>query len=983
MSPLAKTFFALVLASGSLWAQYDFGKNRVVYHPLAWQVIRTPHGDVHIDRRMESVGPRVAALVEEAVGFISPRMGHRLTRPVPVVIYPSSAEFANTALSSDVIDEGTGGFTEFQRDRVVLPFTGRWDEFRHVLFHEMVHAFELDAVRVAGDNGQNRSRIPGLWVMEGLAEWGSLGEDSTCRTWERDGILAQTFPDLEDLEQPWNMAGRGFYVYKAGQSFFAWMERSGGAKAPGEFYQRLIRTGDTDRAMKETLRMKADEAARRWHQELKERHWPSVAQRRDADLRDRRLTSALRDGSSINFRPVFGTNQQVFLFSNKRVYLEILELDLGDERVKRAVAGADRQAEFESLNILHNTLSLNSNRTRLCFASRSGGQVVFHLYDIARHRLVSRHPLPDSFHEVRASSLSPSGRHIAFVATKNNQCDLWLWDLETSSGKALTEDDFAEDEPTFTPDGRFLIYGGNKAWDVQSFRRDLFIRELATGSERRLTSGGEFNRSPSVSPSGDRVAFISDRGGVSDIWVKHLTSGRLDRITDLAGEALSTSWDEKGRQLAYGVLQGGVYDAFVRDLGTNLEQASLETNFESAVPLAPDNALVAAEQKRFLSIMGSPELGSRRYQAMMVPDFFMFMAGGASTFGVSASAAATFSDMLGEHRLGVQTSLTFLPGGSNLDTANWVEYRSLKHRFNWAASGWFYQQSQYVPDSHTNYTNSTLMNERGWGFTALVSYPFSKYSRLEASITPSFLARSFQGDPWSEITNRYPVRPGAFMPQLRMAWVLDNTLYGMLHPVDNSRAVILAEGAPPTADQGGFFRFIADGRHYLLLGRRASLAARLMLGAALGPMSPEVEFKIGGNGTLDLLYFTSENYPTLHSLPPYSLRGAFMHLLNLEYRFQFLDAARFSWPIPFTIRSLNAVFFLDAGSAFSDIARYRPWVVEGNSLTFDGMKAAMGFGFRFVFLIFPMKVDFSTPWNGKTIRDLKDWDTSVSIGFDF
>ncbi|MBN8218774.1 MAG: PD40 domain-containing protein [Spirochaetes bacterium] len=974
----------LLCVPASLWAQYDFGKNRVVYAPIKWRIYRTAFFDLHYDASMEGVAVELAQVAGDGVARLSATMRHRLTKPVPIVVYPSATAFANTALSPEVIDEGTGGFTEFQRDRVVVPFTGKWDEFRHVLVHELAHAFELSILENASDGNARAPRMPGLWAMEGLAEFASLGEDETSRAWERDGILSEVMPGLAELENYWTLGARAFYVYKAGQSFFAWVARRHGSNAPGELYQRLVRSNDPDRAFKEVTGRKAEEASRLWRQDLRERWWPSVTTLKDPDLRDRRVTAATRDGSSINLRPVFGTNRNlVYLISNRKVYAQILLVDVDEDRVLRVVASADREAAFESINVLNNTLSLTADRSRLCFTSRDRGAYVFHLWDTRSNRQAAAYALPMDFSAVFESAVSPDGSRIAFAATRSNQIDLWLWDPSAPSLRRLTDDAFVEGEPAWSPDGRHLAYTGNRGATKYSTLRDLYLRDLATGEDRLLTRGGGIHHCPSFSPDGKRVAFISDRGGVGNIWIKELSTGATRRVTDLPGEALSVAWDQDGKRLAYGALQAGLHDVFIRNLEPTNAEAALETVAEDPVALAPAEAERDREREAYRPRMRLTGASQNAYRALLVPDAFMLMAGGASAYGFSLSAGASFSDMLGEHRLNASLGATYLPGNDYFDTANYLDYRSLKNRVNWGVAGWFSRRNLYMPDLQSNYSISNTMVEQNAGASAMAIYPFSKYSRLEASLSPTFFARSFRGTTTELVSNLYPIHAPTFSPQARLAWIFDNTLFGYLHPVDNSRAAVLVEGAPPTGSNTGFFRFMADGRRYFMLGRRASLALRLMLGAVVGPDSAEYDFKIGGNGTLDFLYFTSENYPTLHSLPPYSLRGNFMQLLNVEYRFQFLQAANFSWPFPFSIRNINGVVFFDAGAATTNLATLRAWSSDSNGVTFHDLKAAFGFGFRFVFLIFPMKVDFSTPWDGRTLRDLKNWDVSVSIGFDY
>ena len=55
--------------------------------------------------------------------------------------------------------------------------------------------------------------------------------------------------------------------------------------------------------------------------------------------------------------------------------------------------------------------------------------------------------------------------------------------------------------------------------------------------------------SPSLSPDASQVAFISDRGGYPQVWLRHLDGGPL-RHVPLDGRITAVSWSPTGEWLA-------------------------------------------------------------------------------------------------------------------------------------------------------------------------------------------------------------------------------------------------------------------------------------------------------------------------------------------------------------------------------------------------------------------------------------------------
>jgi hypothetical protein len=113
---------------------------------------------------------RTLDLAEKTQAVFAERTGHKLSKRIPIVLYASHHEFAQTNITSDLIDGSTGGFTEALRDRVVVPFSGSYEDFRHVLVHELVHAFQFDifynSPGVSLLSGQGMFGVP-LWLRRG------------------------------------------------------------------------------------------------------------------------------------------------------------------------------------------------------------------------------------------------------------------------------------------------------------------------------------------------------------------------------------------------------------------------------------------------------------------------------------------------------------------------------------------------------------------------------------------------------------------------------------------------------------------------------------------------------------------------------------------------------------------------------------------------------------------------------------------------
>jgi hypothetical protein len=136
----------LALSAGAS-AQYPFGKNKIQYTPKDWKVIETEHFEIFYYPEEIAVADFVAGRSEGIYAEYSEFFGLEFDRRIPVVLYGTHHDFQETNIIPYMISEATGGFTEFIKGRVALPFTGSYGRLLNVYRHEITHAFMLEKLR--------------------------------------------------------------------------------------------------------------------------------------------------------------------------------------------------------------------------------------------------------------------------------------------------------------------------------------------------------------------------------------------------------------------------------------------------------------------------------------------------------------------------------------------------------------------------------------------------------------------------------------------------------------------------------------------------------------------------------------------------------------------------------------------------------------------------------------------------------------------
>lgn len=949
-------------------AQY-FGRNKVQYENFRWQVLKTEHFDIHFYPEEEGPVREAARMAERWYSRLSSLFGREFTERKSIILYADSADFQQTTVVRGLLGEGTGGVTEGLRTRVILPFTGNFEDTDHVLGHELVHVFQYDIIQERREREPGNTRATGpidvpLWFIEGMAEYLSLGRYSPqTAMYLRDALARDSLPDLEKISRD-----PRYFPYRWGHAFWAYVGGRWGDVAVGRLFVRGVRSG-LEGGLQEVLGTDMKKFSEDWKAAIRNAYGPVIERRQTPAALGKKLLPREEETIDTYVSPVLSPDGTRFaVFSTRSLFsFDLYLADAKTGEIQGKLFSTEANAHLDSLRFLDSAGTWSPDGSKFALIIQTRGDNELAILDVGSRRIERRINVPE-VGQLWNPAWSPDGRSIALSGSVGGWTDLFLIDLESGRARRLTNDAYAELQPEWSPDGLSLAYVSDRGTGGEPGSRsysDIGIQllDVASGQSRQVVApmAGSTQINPRFGPGGKDLYFLSDRAGVSDLYRLSLAGGELFRITQavtgLAGitrlsPALSVS--QRTGEILVSVFNEDRYQ--IHSLSAEAAQGEpvVATRDETAEaraallpPQQPEMRSLVSEylQEQALPVEpGGQEPAIEAYRRGFKLDWIgpSIGVGYGSTFGTSVGGdvAAIFGDELGQQEIGVA-----LQGETGaLDEFGFQGYYlNQGQRLNWGGSAShlpyisaFTTVTNGVVDIDGTPTPATIVQQIRQTITEdradlITQYPFSTTRRLEAAVGATrigFENELFEvavvGDTVIDRNEQdLPAPESLQLYQGSLAFVGDSSYFGFTSPVRGRRYRFEVE---PTFGDLEFQSVTADWRRYFFK-RPLTFAVRGLHFGRYGrdAESPRLSSLYVGRQTLVRGYELgdiglSECTPVpgnTSACPEFDrLVGSRIAVANLELRMPILGIEGYG-----LIRSrflpLDMALFVDAGSAWT------------------------------------------------------------------
>ena len=1024
------TILLFLGATSSIQSQ-DFGKNKVQYRAFDWKFIQSAHFDVYFynDAGL-NLATFTAEVAEDALSSLQEHLRFSISERISLVVYNSKNDFQQTNVVSAYMPEGVGGVTELFKNRVVVPFEGDWEKFRHVIHHELVHAVLNDKFYGGSIQSiiQNNIRVElPIWMNEGLAEFEAYdGYNAETDMFIRDAVIGEYMPELYQMD--------GYFAYRGGQSFYWYVAENYGRDKIGELLNRVKRSASLDAAFQGAFGKGLEDFSEQFLYDLKKTYWPDITDRKRPRDFARELTDHEGEGSFMNASPSISPDGlSVAFISDRDGPRSVYVMSVDDRGSARKLIEGERNVEFEELHLLSPAIAWAPDSRRVAMAVKSKGKDVIFLIDV---KSGDREKLSFDLDAIYSVDWSPDGSHLAFQGIKGDMSDIYTYDLKKSELRNLTNDLFSDYDPKWAEDNQTIYFLsdrkdnpirsarglGYKIWNYDYQQTDIYSLNTTSLDLQRITSDLAMEKTPTPSPDGS-LFYVSDVNGIYNIYVFNKPGEEPRPVTNsiTAIEQLTITPDAS--KMVFSAWNGRGYDIFLllAPLELNLAEDKLEkttyvTQAENSVDtteafVEPENVTVVTDVVGYDDVAidldesiiaespddrlkpttytksANPPLGAvdkdgnyvlQDYKVKLSMDVFQATGVYDNFYGFQSLVQALFSDELGDHNI-------YLAGNLQFDLINsdfYAYYDYLEKRIDYQFG--LFQNSLLFRVGALG----DIARFRQLGGSVTASNPFDRFRRVEVGATLMNVSReTLEGESFLNDQSKFLA-----MPNIR--YVFDNTETLIFSPVSGSRYYINLLGSPRIGDDGvGFWSATTDFRHYIPLDKLGlyDIAFRLSGGASFGP-DPQ-QFFIGGmDGFWINSDFTSQGIPISdaedYSLvtPGFPLRGydwgesigSKYGLVNLELRYPLLLFGS-GGVLSSILQLLTGTVFLDVGAAWDEGLNLTTTDLQGRRVA-DDLRMGSGIGLRSFVLGFPLRLDVAWSYN------LNSWGKPkyyLSVGQDF
>ncbi|NOY36530.1 MAG: hypothetical protein GXO83_03050 [Chlorobi bacterium] len=497
--------------------QMDFGKNRVQYNDFYWSFYRFEQFDIYFNEFGRPLADYTAEVVSKKLYEIEDFFDYRLSKRLIFLVYNKQSDYkqSNIGLVSGMEETNVGGIKRVLENKVFLFYEG--DHRKYDI--QIAAAIAQVVINEMINSGDMRDRVSGSsdvslpdWFVKGLIAYLSEPWDIDIDNRVKDGIMSGKFKNLNHVEkEDAILAGHSFWRYIT--------EEYGEGIVPNILYLTRINK-NLEKGFYYVMGEKIRTLSQKWVSYYKEKYT--------------RIESETQSPASkpmvkrVNPKKVYLTTRispdgnHIAYVTNQLGQYKIWMLDLQTGKTRKIYKKEPRVEQI--IDYSYPVLAWYPNGRMLTFISEEKGGLVIHYYRLETRKTESINLL--YFDKILDFDFSDDGSKMLFSAVKNGQTDLYIYDIASGTEEQLTNDIEDELHPRYIDHSERIIFSSNRISDTlrndniimpeTSPVYDLFILDYKKRPDvlLRLSEGRYWDKSFPLELSSSRYLYLNDQNGI-------------------------------------------------------------------------------------------------------------------------------------------------------------------------------------------------------------------------------------------------------------------------------------------------------------------------------------------------------------------------------------------------------------------------------------------------------------------------------------
>ncbi len=204
------------------------------------------------------------------------------------------------------------------------------------------------------------------------------------------------------------------------------------------------------------------------------------------------------------------------------------------------------------------------------------------------------HRIADVVYEKLTGDRGVFSTRIAYVMRQGARYELQVADADGFNAQTVAASNEPIISPSWSPDGTQLAYVS-----FENKKPIVYVQSLLSGQRRQVANFKGSNSAPAWSPDGQRLAVVLTRDGISQVYVINADGSGLQRITNSGFIDTEPSWSPDGEWLLFTSDRGGspqIYRVAAR--GGSVVRYTFEGDYNVSPDYAPDGKSFAYVTRR-------------------------------------------------------------------------------------------------------------------------------------------------------------------------------------------------------------------------------------------------------------------------------------------------------------------------------------------------------------------------------------------------